>query len=551
MSRFNYLKMFKYAVTILISVFSLGCKKSEVPAPPDNSSSTSNTVITVDLNTTYQEMDGFGASDAWRCQFVGKNWPLDKREKIADLLFSQQLDQDGNPRGIGLSMWRFNIGTGSAEQGSNSYIANEWRRSECFLNADGSYDWTKQEGQQWFLQAAKKRGVEKVIGFVNSPPVYYTQNGKAFSPGGWHWNLKSGYVNKYADFLATVAAHFQSIDLPFNYISPVNEPQWDWTAGSNGWAGQEGTPAANNEIATLTKELSSQLAQRGLNTKVAVAEAGELNYLYDTSDADRGNQIDDFFNPSSSDYIGGSSNVEKVISGHSYFTVWPVSDMASVRSAVYAKMLATNSNLKYWMSEYCILEASNSDMNGGPTRDLTMKTALYVARIIHYDLTVGRASSWQWWTALTRGDYKDGLIYLDDGTNNGGGGADQPNYCRNDGYIRQSKLMWALGNFSFFIRPGMIRVMGSAPQSIPNPQYGLFTSAYKDETNRKVVIVAINYSDTSRDVSIDLKGGQWTGNQLDSYETSDADNLKHSGSPSPSQITIPPNSIVTLTGNYQ
>ena len=55
----------------------------------------------------YQVIDGFGASDAWRAQFVGKNWPLPKKNRIADLLFSQQDDDEGNPKGIGLSIWRF------------------------------------------------------------------------------------------------------------------------------------------------------------------------------------------------------------------------------------------------------------------------------------------------------------------------------------------------------------------------------------------------------------------------------------------------------------
>ncbi len=59
--------------------------------------------IALDPTIHYQTMDGFGASDAWRCQFVGENWPLEKRERIADLLFSQEADREGNPKGIGLS----------------------------------------------------------------------------------------------------------------------------------------------------------------------------------------------------------------------------------------------------------------------------------------------------------------------------------------------------------------------------------------------------------------------------------------------------------------
>ena len=117
-------------------------------------------VINIDLNTTYQTMEHFGASDAWSCQFVG-NWPTEKKEAIADLLFSLDLDENEKPVGIGLSLWRFNIGAGSAEQGSLSGISDEWRRAESFLGSDGTYNWEKQKGQIWFAKAAKNRSVEK------------------------------------------------------------------------------------------------------------------------------------------------------------------------------------------------------------------------------------------------------------------------------------------------------------------------------------------------------------------------------------------------------
>ena len=52
------------------------------------------------------------------------------------------------------------------------------------------------------------------------------------------------------------------------------------------------------------------------------------------------------------------------------------------------------------------------EINGGG-RDLGMTTALYVARVIHTDLTMANAASWQWWLALSANNYKDGLIYLE------------------------------------------------------------------------------------------------------------------------------------------
>ena len=94
------------------------------------------------------------------------------------LFFSLNENEDGSPKGIGLSCWRFNIGGGSADQKGETGIRDPWRRAESFLQSDGTYNWQKQSGQRWFLRAAKKRGVESFIGFVNSPPIALTKNGK-------------------------------------------------------------------------------------------------------------------------------------------------------------------------------------------------------------------------------------------------------------------------------------------------------------------------------------------------------------------------------------
>lgn len=93
-----------------------------------------NTVI-VFPDEVHQTIHSFGASDCWRTQYIGKNWPLEKRNAIADYLFSTDFDEKGNPRGIGLTLWRFNIGSGSHEVGERGGVASEWRRTECFLDS--------------------------------------------------------------------------------------------------------------------------------------------------------------------------------------------------------------------------------------------------------------------------------------------------------------------------------------------------------------------------------------------------------------------------------
>jgi hypothetical protein len=38
--------------------------------------------IEIDPAISYQTINGFGASDAWQCAIVGKNWPLEKRARV-------------------------------------------------------------------------------------------------------------------------------------------------------------------------------------------------------------------------------------------------------------------------------------------------------------------------------------------------------------------------------------------------------------------------------------------------------------------------------------
>ena len=149
---------------------------------------------------SFQVISGFGASDAWSVQFAGKNWPAQKRGQMADLLFSKEFKSNGDPKGIGLNSWRFNLGAGSAAQGASSGIQDEWRRAESFLTPNG-YDWSVQEGQRNFMLEALSRGVDHFTAFSNSPPVEMTANGKAHSSGGNSANLPQEKYTEYADFL--------------------------------------------------------------------------------------------------------------------------------------------------------------------------------------------------------------------------------------------------------------------------------------------------------------------------------------------------------------
>ena len=505
------------------------------------------TELNVNLDMNLQTMESFGASDAWQCNFIGKNWPADKKNQIADLLFSKELDTEGNPKGIGLSLWRFNLGSGSAEQGGASDIGDEWRRTECFTTDGVSYDMTKQAGQVWFMKAAKERGAEKLLAFTNSAPVYLTQNGKAHASIKEYYNLKEGKMPDLADFWVTSLDKLKTVHgLTIDYVSPFNEPQYEWDG-----SGQEGSPATNMNIYSFVNVLSPKLQSKGLSSQIVVGEGGSYEPLYKTiaGKENRSNQIDYFFGVNSSKNIAGLSNVKKTISAHSYWQAWPLNELITSRQSAAVRAQSIG-GLSLWSSEYCVLESpGTAELPGGagPGRDLGMPLALWTARIISTDIAIGGVTSWQWWTAISRGDYKDGLIHVDNGSSNGAGDSD---YCKNDGFIRDSKTLWALGNFSFFVKPGMVRV------AIPDLDNAAATTdvmltAYKDVAGKKLVIVAVNISKSAKTYKLNLSGAALVDNKFTPYTTSETLSLKKGTAVEASNFEIPARSVVTYVGTYK
>lgn len=520
----DHLSWLRRALAILpLLLLVIGCKTTAEPREPDAGT----LEITLRPDQPRQTIHGFGASDAWSIQFVGRDWPAEKRERIADLLFGLDIQPDGSPVGIGLSAWRFNLGAGSAEQGSASGIRDPWRRAESFLRPDGSYDWTRHAGQRWFLRAAAERGVEEFVAFVNSPPVALTRNGRAHSSGGEASNLAPERYAHFARFLRDVVIHLErSEGVRIDYLSPVNEPQWDWDGG------QEGSPWMNGEVAAVVREISTALAVAGLATQIEVPEAGKLNYLYEAADRPgRGDQVEAFFSPTSPHYIGDLPNVASTVAAHSYFTTYGTDTLAEVRQRLRDHLAAAAPGVEFRMSEYCVLE-DNPEIRGHG-RDLGMNTALYVARVIHADLAIAEATSWNWWLAVSPYDYKDGLVYID--------------RSMTDGNVYESKLLWGLGHFSRFVRPGMRRmeVERSDGLSPAGALAGTLVSAYRDQESSRTVVVAVNQGEEG--VRLRISGGSVRDFHLYLTTAAEGMDLRSMGAhPASDTLVLPPRSIATL-----
>ena len=94
-----------------------------------------------------------------------------------------------------------------------------------------------------------------------------------------------------------------------------------------------------------------------------------------------------------------------------------------------------------------------TEMRAG--RDLGMASALNLAREMHDDLTLGGVTSWQAWIAVSKYDFRDGLIYV-----NAEGQRPQA-----------TKRLWAMGQFSRFVRPGARRVDVTVSGGLPASAY--------------------------------------------------------------------------------
>lgn len=438
--------------------------------------------ITIDAGIQHQTIHGFGASDAWNAEYVGKHWHLATRNDIAKKLFSQEFKLNGDPEGIGLSRWRFNVGAGSAEQGTASNIEMEERRAECFLNEDSTYNWNKQAGQQWFLQQARDYGVEHLVAFLNSPPRFYTKNGRTNSNNTNRYgstNLKDNHYGLFAEFMVTVLKHFSDKGLPFSQISPVNEPQYEWNSG------QEGCPWNNADIKQLAVLLNDAIVREGLDTKILLAEAGSYDYMHQVSgDANKSDQIWKFFNASRPEYLGNLSQVLPGLGGHSYWTDNNDTRIREARANILRES-REQGNIELYQTEYNLLSRSFSDK---------LTNTIFLAKMIHADLSIANVSIWDYWTAMERERWSQlNRFYLVRLRPTGG---DYGSLAAG-GSVVYDKNMWALGNYSLFIRPGYKRIGTTGGDDLN----GLMASAYLAPDTSRMVMVYVNWGETAETVT--------------------------------------------------
>ena len=504
--------------------------------------------ITIDPSVSYQKIESFTASDAWSGHFVGKYWQTEKKEQIAKWLFGQNFDRLGNPEGIGLSMWRVNLGAGTLEQ-DRADIMPFQRRAESFLSEDGlNYDWGKCIGQQYFMQKATEYGCNNFLLFSNSPPVQFTKNGKGWSSSPNEANIKPDYYSKFAGYLADVARYFiTEKNWHVSYISPINEPQVNWNNPR-----QEGSPWKTSEMKIMFAELDKALLERNLATvKILIGETAALSYLYNGPDLRERfpdgdapvRQISAFFDPCSPDYVGNLETVPKIIAGHSYHSHKTNKELKETREKLRTE--TEKYEIDFHQSEWCMLPGQKLPMDGFTSDWETenyadMQISLLLGRLIYGDLVYANAKSWGYWKGMeVNGNHALISLYPQNGD------------LLQGGEIHSNKLLWALGNYSFFIRPeySRIKLMGA------NDLNNLIATAFINPDRSRIVVVYVNSTFETIPVTVSFpEGYNRKVKNISAYRTDARTDLANMHIPnnfsSKNKFQISPRSLVTMVFDF-
>ncbi|GAA2520165.1 glycoside hydrolase family 30 protein [Streptomyces longisporus] len=309
-------------------------------------------------------------------------------------------------------------------------------------NATPKYTWDGvDKGQVWLAKQARAYGVNRFYADAWTAPGYMKTNGTDAN-GGTLCGLTgatcaSGDWRKaYANFLVQYARFYRQEGIGITDLGFTNEPDWTATYDS-----MRLTPAQAVEFIKTFGPIA-----RAAGYKVACCDSFGWDQEKAYSSAIEAD-------PTARGYVSTHT-------GHTYAS--KVDGPLPTRK-------------RSWMSEWSPDGTTwNENWDDGSGYD-----GFTVASAIHDALTKGNTSGYVYWYGASVGATR-GLIQMD-----------------GDNY-HVSKRLWALANYSRFIRPGATRIGATTSDS------ALELSAFRN-TDGTVTVVALNTSTSATPVTFDLK----------------------------------------------
>jgi O-glycosyl hydrolase len=321
--------------------------------------------------------------------------------------------------------------------------------------------------------------------------------------------LKRAHYNDYADLLADYVKNFEAeMGAPLDILSVQNEPNWKVEYESAYWNGID------------LRDFIKVIAQRFPIKDVAVGKDGIGIMMPEFENFNI--NFNEMIKPSLDD--PESERIISHIALHQYNGAFDASSRAGSRE--FPEIIA--SGKPFWQTE---VSGSGTHIPKGNG----ILNALYYARMIHWNMTLAQTNAFLFWWLWSNnpGTFENGgcLIFVD-------GGED----------IVPAHRLYAMGQFSRFIRPGWQRITSTTARST-----GAYSSAYKNPLTNEIAVVIINERITSSNVSLDLIGADF--DRLEIWRTSEKEQLKSIGqqrtSGSSAIVHLAPLSITTFYGRVK
>lgn len=431
--------------------------------------SRTNLTVEFDENEKHQTFNGFGTSSAWNFRVLGEDFSEDVQDEVISYLYGKE--------GLDLEIFRYNLGDGGIELEDCTY--HQDRKTESFFDSSKfvdyssfanveNYDFLKDAKYvAMMMKAFEKGNIHKLVIFANSPHYLLTKNKKTHATHALENNLGEEAYEAFSDYYLICSKYINDLLVTRGFadvkifLSPVNEPQWDW--GGEG-AIQHGCHFDSKGLAKFYdmfyKKMKAFNAENGTNFVLDIFENGSCDLTSckaKVKDYFKEFEKYDFF-----DEIEG-------LSVHSYGS----EDSNGIRQKFQSYLKSKGIDKKTTMSEYCVMKHGV---------DPSVDMGIYSSKVLLKDLIYNNESEWSWWLGLAFGGYEDGLVYLDKETKK----------------ISLTYRYYMYKNIMDYIDVGDVRVKAEH-----NDTFGwseIDTVAFKKPDGRLVIII-LNSSDKEKSIT--------------------------------------------------
>ncbi|KAJ5811938.1 hypothetical protein N7474_008239 [Penicillium riverlandense] len=399
--------------------------------------------VSVNPRIQFQEVDGFGASQAFQRaeDIFGKyGLPTVNQTLVLNLLYDEDV-------GAGFTILR--NGIGSSNSSESNFMNSIEPTNPGGPNAKPHYTWDHYNSGQFPLaQQAYKRGLQTLYADAWSAPGYMKtnddENNGGYLCGVANEHCASGnWMQAYADYLVQYARFYQESGVRVTHLGFLNEPQFVAT-----YAGMlsNGTQAAD-----FIRVLAKTIKKSGLDLKINCCD---------------GIGWDDQEAMLSGLQAGPDPAINYIdaVTGHGYNS---------------APTYPLSTNKKTWLTEWADLSGGYTPFtfyeNGGPGEGMTW------ANHIQVSMRDAGTSAFLYWIGAENSTSNSALI----------------NLINNE--VQPSKRFWAFAQFSKFVRPGARRIDASSSNA------NVTVSSFKNR-NGAIATQLLNQGDADVKVNVRIDG---------------------------------------------